>query len=152
MQVVIHEMKVVPLSMSELMKDRLREAIDKSSYTQAQLAQKLNTTQSAISAWRRGLAIPKNLAFVASVLSVSVEWLRGETDDPTPVMLSSDLDPFQRKAAAWIEQNRNRTDPEFVATLLLMGYTIDEIRNLASGDIPKQLSKGEDESGIPNED
>ena len=62
---------------------RLRELRNEQGYTQKQLAEKLNYTQSNICEWEKGTVEPRASALnaLANLFSVSVDFLIGRTDD-----------------------------------------------------------------------
>lgn len=66
-------------------KDRLKESRLKSHLTQEELAQKLNTDKVQISRWERGEALPRaeTLVDLSRILSVSVDYLLGISEEPT---------------------------------------------------------------------
>jgi transcriptional regulator with XRE-family HTH domain len=65
-------------------KDRLKESRLKSHLTQEQLAEKLVTDKVQISRWERGEATPhaETLILLSRLLSVSVDYLLGVSDEP----------------------------------------------------------------------
>lgn len=65
---------------------RIRTAIQRAGLSQRQLAKILGVNQAAISGWVTGKRAPRRdlLPKIASVCAVSVAYLLGETDDPTP--------------------------------------------------------------------
>lgn len=65
--------------------DRLRNSRLKNHLTQEELANKLNIDKVQISRWEQGHKVPRGerLAEIAQVLSVSVDYLLGVSDEPT---------------------------------------------------------------------
>jgi transcriptional regulator with XRE-family HTH domain len=65
---------------------RLKEIRREKKLTQEQLGQKVNVTKVSISGYESGNRTPdmETLQKIADVLKVSVDWLLGRTDDPSP--------------------------------------------------------------------
>lgn len=65
--------------------NRLRESRLKSHLTQEDLAERLHTDKNQISRWESGKAAPHadNLKELSRILSVSVDFLLGVSDEPT---------------------------------------------------------------------
>lgn len=74
--------------------DRLKNARKKKKMYQKELAAILGVSRSAVTAWETGARFPEfgTLKRMADVLEVSVDYLLGRTDDPTPKK-----DDFQAK-------------------------------------------------------
>lgn len=66
-------------------KDRLRESRLKSHLTQEELAHRINTDKKQISRWESGGSVPhaETLIELSRILSVSVDYLLGISDEPT---------------------------------------------------------------------
>lgn len=66
-------------------KDRLKESRQKSHLTQEELATKLHTDKKQISRWESGGSVPhaETLVELSRILSVSVDYLLGISDEPT---------------------------------------------------------------------
>ena len=66
-------------------KDRLRDSRLKSHLTQEELAHKINTDKKQISRWESGGSVPhaETLVELSRILSVSVDYLLGISDEPT---------------------------------------------------------------------
>lgn len=64
------------------MKNRIREAREKASLTQEELARKVGVTQAAVTQWETGQTMPKipTLAAVAETLNVSIDYLIGKKE------------------------------------------------------------------------
>ena len=67
----------------EIFCTRIKELRLESGLTQKQLAEKLNTTNSAVCDWEKGRTQPdlQTLANIASLFGVSVDYLLGLSDD-----------------------------------------------------------------------
>lgn len=65
---------------------RIREYRIKRGFTQAQMAEKLNMTESNYSSYERDKSKPPSdkLYQIASILNVSVDYLLGRSNDPEP--------------------------------------------------------------------
>lgn len=74
---------------------RLREARIKNHLTQEELAEKMQTNKVQISRWENGSAIPRSEALIdlSRILSVSVDYLLGLSDEPTIRMRFDNLTP-----------------------------------------------------------
>ncbi|WP_239632872.1 helix-turn-helix transcriptional regulator [Paenibacillus sp. H1-7] len=72
--------------------------------TQEQLAVLVNKSKQVISNWERGYSKPvdDDLASLSSALDVSVDFILGKTDDPTPAA-TKEKTVAERKAAAMIK-------------------------------------------------
>lgn len=68
----------------KMRKERLKESRLKSHLTQEELADKLKTDKVQISRWERGEAMPRaeTLIDISQILSVSVDYLLGLSDEP----------------------------------------------------------------------
>lgn len=82
---------------------RLRELRNEQGYTQKQLAEKLNYTQSNICEWEKGTVEPRASALnaIANLFNVSVDFLIGRTDDlgsvPSFDLISSACSPKEQQ-------------------------------------------------------
>lgn len=67
--------------------ERLRRARERQGLTQAKVAEALGVERSTYTRWESGLREPDidTIHRVADILAVSVAYLLGETDDPTPL-------------------------------------------------------------------
>ena len=67
--------------------ENLSKAIKESGISKIKLAQLLNTTATTIYRWEKGIheAPDDSKRCLAAILNVSVAYLMGETDDPTPI-------------------------------------------------------------------
>lgn len=75
--------------------DRLKESRQKSRLTQDELAEKLHTNKTQISRWERGESVPhaETLIVLSRLLSVSVDYLLGLSDEPTIRVRFDNLTP-----------------------------------------------------------
>lgn len=69
----------------KMRKDRLKQMRLKNHLTQAELADKLGADTKQISRWESGNGVPhaERLVDIARILSVSVDYLLGVSDEPT---------------------------------------------------------------------
>ncbi|MFS9077125.1 helix-turn-helix domain-containing protein [Streptococcus mitis] len=63
--------------------ERLKELRKKANFTQVEVAEKLGISQPAYASWERGVKKPtqENLVKIAQILSVSVDYLVGNSDN-----------------------------------------------------------------------
>lgn len=113
--------EVTMLERKEEFKDRLTRAMDIRGIRAVDLAHRLGVSESAISQYRSGYAVPKSqrTADIAAILRVDPVWLMG-MDVPMEVKQPRDLTPLDRD----ILNAYDRADPVTQANiLLLLGVT-----------------------------
>lgn len=93
--------------------------------SQAEAAQHLGITQTGFSAWERGVVNidPSAILDMSRLFGVSMSYLIGETDDPTPEKTASEKptvkdDGLTLDLSGLTEENRQRV-AGFVAALLM---------------------------------
>ncbi|NHM27964.1 helix-turn-helix transcriptional regulator [Desulfofundulus sp. TPOSR] len=66
--------------------ERLKEARKKKNLLQKELATLLGVSRTTVTSWENGTRVPEfeTLRRIADVLEVSVDYLLGRTDDPSP--------------------------------------------------------------------
>lgn len=72
--------------MGTLIGDRLRKARDRMNLTQVQVMHRTGVNNKTLSGYEKGVAQPdlETLNILANLYEVSVDWLTGNTDDPSP--------------------------------------------------------------------
>lgn len=123
--------------------DRLKEARKRSGLSQRQAAEKLNISQSSVSLHEkeeRNL-FAETLDSYANLYGVSVEWLLGKTNDPSPTSLTKEeIKDYQElifKGKKMIDAGEHPTFRGKKITkrmleqleLILEGFTLDEEKN-----------------------
>lgn len=73
--------------------DRIKELAGKRGWSLQTLATKAGIGINSIYRWRKMTPTTDNIASVADILNVSVDYLLGNTDDPSPAKRQSDDDP-----------------------------------------------------------
>ena len=105
--------------------ERLKQLRAERRISQAQLAKKINVTQSAVAGWEICKAEPghETLCTVADALGVTLDYLLGRTDNPlstvqTPAGPYLEVTPFEKN---YIERYRRATEGEQVAACRVLG-------------------------------
>lgn len=84
-----------------MLSERIRELREKSGYSQAQLAKKLDVTRSSVNAWEMGLSAPTTpyVVAMAKLFHISADYLLGIESE-----LSLSLDGFSEEEIALVYQ------------------------------------------------
>jgi transcriptional regulator with XRE-family HTH domain len=74
-----------PIEVTEIRRERIKSALEKSGLTQSELAREIGCTPGAVNQILSGRTVRSRfLPEIAIVLGVSVSWLLGEADAPNP--------------------------------------------------------------------
>lgn len=97
--------------------DRLKQSRQKSHLTQEELATKLHTDKKQISRWESGGSVPhaETLIQLSQILSVSVDYLLGISDEPT---IRVRVDNLSMEEMAVIIAMRKGDDNDAIKTIV----------------------------------
>jgi len=96
---------------------RIKIALQRRGWDQSDLARKMNVSRATVSRWASNSRAPSpdTLREMADLLNVSIDWLTGRTDDPSPPDPYPDFDPLAEDwydhAPDWLREMYD--DPEY---------------------------------------
>lgn len=134
---------IVTLPKMNVLAHRLKEAREKLGLSQADLAERVPVhppcSQTVIA--RIELGQTRNTRYlyeIAKALGVSVGWLKGETDDPTPEKISEEPIPPEYMAVLKAIWDVEKTDPERAAAWRKHILAMADLVSASKGEKPEK--------------
>lgn len=119
--------------------DRLKIAREKKRLSQAELAEKVNTSQQAIAKIEKGITLqPRNITEIANALETSQKWLQLGIEEDEHLRSHTDvfrIDVLNISASA----GPGVINSEFVEVLRSVEYSIDHARCMFNSRKPEQI-------------
>ena len=108
--------------------ERIRQLVKINGWSLREFFRRLELDNTTMKAWEKGTASPeKHLPQIALILGTTVDYLRGETDDPSPNGTLIDLAKLRPSKKEFIELIDSMSD-DMVERLLVIAQEILEIR------------------------
>ena len=111
--------------------ERIKSLRREKCLTQSELAEQAGISRVALGNYERGDRQPtiEFAAQIADVLNISMDYLLGKTDDPTPLNQKSDWIPYEKTSKSFYEGFDTLTNEEKKEIESYMNYIIQKKKN-----------------------